>query len=91
MKSKRTIHPDKMVKYTDSEKAPFICRKCGYKADTPMGMVMHWNKRHKEDMPAAKKPKVKKNNGGSRDVHFCPDCGCNIDAIRVVMNLPSYE
>jgi len=63
------------------------CKKCGKTFDKPWQVAQHTRMEHKKRAKAkAKSVKVSVNGvvPQGRDLNWCPRCGCNLGAVKVV-------
>jgi len=72
--------------------AGYKCRYCDYVGKTPGSLGSHLRSNHPDKCKPSTKAykKWKGNNELSivNAVNFCPNCGCNIKAVIVALNLP---
>lgn len=82
--------------YSDSKRAPYKCRECGTTSDTPWGLKVHHRLRHegpvkrkkrrKKSWPATQEEGARQAVPQQREVNHCPECGCNLAAVRIALN-----
>lgn len=96
--TKITTSP-RLARYTDSKKAPYKCKCCKFKTDSPQSITTHSRKAHPAEYPQltpvprskSAKRRINKNPLAkhivSVDFPSCPNCTTNLLAIAAALSL----